>query len=240
MQIHIGLEDLHMSYQEKTVLDGLSFTLKKGETLGLLGPNGAGKTTTLDLILGIKQPTAGQVYLFGTPPKKLAKQTFQRIGVQFQHSFYPDYITVEETCQMTSALYPETTPYQELLKRFQLLDKKTQKVSSLSGGEKQKLAVLLSLINKPELVLLDELTTGLDPEARRDVWQILKELQAEGLSILLTSHYMDEVEQLCDRILILNKGKIQFQGSPSDLKDRYKGVTLEDAYLAIIKEEAYV
>lgn len=239
MNTILQVQNLQKSYGTKTVLQNLSFTMKPGETLGLLGPNGAGKTTTLDLILGIKQPNQGSITLNGQHPNNYSKEHYNKIGVQFQHSFYPEYITLKEICQMTSCLYKDPLNYLDLLEKFHLQDKLTQKVQSLSGGEKQKLAVLLALINKPEIVFLDELTTGLDPQARRDVWDILKELQQQGLSILLTSHYMDEVEQLCDRILIINNGEMIFEGTAKSLKTKSNASTLEDAYLSLLKEATH-
>jgi len=233
----LEVKNIQKSYATKQVIKDLSFTIKKGETIGLLGPNGAGKTTTLDLVLGIKNVDQGSIRLYNHNPIDFPKKEYNRIGVQFQHSFFPDYITVSEICQMTNVLYTKTDNYHDLLKKFGLGDKEKQKVQSLSGGEKQKLAVLLALLNKPEIVFLDELTTGLDPQARRDVWDVLKDLKEKGLTIFLTSHYMDEVEQLCDKLLIINDGILVFQGTSENLKTKYNTSSLEEAYLKLLKED---
>jgi ABC-2 type transport system ATP-binding protein len=203
----IFVEKLKKSYKSKVVVDDLCFSVKKGEFFGLLGHNGAGKSTTIDCILGLKNFESGTVRILGMNPKKSRKELFQRVGVQLQSSSYQDKIKVYELCEEISVLYNEADDYKRLLKEFSLEKMKNNYVATLSGGEKQKLAILLALIAKPEVVFLDELTTGLDTEARRDVWSQLKKLKKAGVTILLTSHYMDEVEELCDKICIINNGK---------------------------------
>ena len=233
----IEIEALTKSYGSKTAVDGLSMTVMKGEIYGLIGPNGAGKSTTIECLLGTKKMDSGRVKVLGYEPGKRNRDLFRQIGVQFQSNAYPDGIRVEEVCQMFSCLYDEIVPYGMLLEQFGLGDKLKQPVASLSGGERQKLSVLLSLLNKPKLIILDELTTGLDPSARRDVWQMLKALQKKGLTILLTSHFMDEVAYLCQHVMIINEGRCIAQGTVEELKATYDTDNLEDAYLALVGEE---
>lgn len=224
---------LKKSYGDFYAVKDLSFEVKAKQIFGLLGPNGAGKSTTIECILNTKVPDNGIVEILGTTK---VKEVLAEIGVQFQANFYPDNIRVDEVCEMISSLYKDTENYHKMLDEFGLGDKLKSKVSKLSGGERQKLSVLLSLLNKPKLVFLDELTTGLDPQARRDVWALLKQLQEKGLTIFLTSHYMDEVEFLCDEIVLINKGEIIVQGTPKEMITKSKQPSLEEAYLHYIKE----
>jgi len=224
---------LKKSYGDFCAVKDLSFEVKPKQIFGLLGPNGAGKSTTIECILNTKVPDNGIVEILGTTK---VKEVFDEIGVQFQSNFYPDNIRVDEVCEMISSLYEDTEEYHKMLDEFGLGDKLKSKVSKLSGGERQKLSVLLALLNKPKLVFLDELTTGLDPQARRDVWALLKQLQEKGLTIFLTSHYMDEVEFLCDEIVLINKGEIIVQGTPEEMITKSKQPSLEEAYLHYIKE----
>lgn len=170
-------------------------------------------------------------------PKKDRTKLFEKVGVQFQESKYQELIKVSELCENTSVLYKNVRDYKELLDQLGLSDKQTAYVKDLSGGERQRLFIVLALIPNPELVFLDELTTGLDARVRRDVWKLLEQLKHQGLSILLTSHYMDEVEALCDRILILKKGKTVFEGTIEHAKTESGKESLEEAYLWFTDEE---
>ncbi len=199
----IKVHNLYKSYGNIQVVKGVSLTVKKGEVFGLLGANGAGKSTTIECILGTKNFDDGQVSILGMNPQKERKQLFQKVGVQFQESNYQDKITVKELCEITEVLYKNPLDCNKLLEQFDLQDKVRNLVSELSGGEKQRLFIILALIPNPEVVFLDELTTGLDVKARRDVWKCLLNLKKQGLTIFLTSHFMDEVEVLCDKICIL-------------------------------------
>lgn len=220
------------SYRSVKAVQQLSFSVGRGEIFGLLGPNGAGKSTTIECILGTKKPDSGQAVLLGESTNKLRPSIFEKVGVQFQDSHYPDLIRVGELCRMTASLYRKTDKhYGELLKLFELQNKLKQPVSKLSGGERQKLTVVLALINNPEIVFLDELTTGLDPRGRREVWQHLEKLRGQGLTIILTSHYMDEVTRLCDRILIMKNGSEIVTGSPEEVIKQSGQNTMENAYL---------
>lgn len=233
----ITVNKLTKKYGNKIAVDNLSFQVKKGEVFGLLGANGAGKSTTLECILGTKKMNSGQVCILGMNPVKERTKVFEKVGVQFQEAKYQELIRVDELCENTASLYRETKDYEKLLSEFGIADKKKAYVKELSGGERQRLFIVLALIPNPEMVFLDELTTGLDARARRDVWKILEGLKKQGLSILLTSHFMDEVEALCDEILILKKGKTVFHGSVEEAKKESGQDNFEDAYLWYTDEE---
>lgn len=233
----ISVESLKKAYKSKIVVDNLCFSVKKGEFFGLLGHNGAGKSTTIDCILGLKNFESGTVRILDMNPKKSRKELFERVGVQLQSSSYQDKVKVYELCEEISVLYKEADDYKRLLKEFSLEKIKNNYVSSLSGGEKQKLAILLALIPKPEVIFLDELTTGLDAEARREVWKQLNKLKKEGVTLLLTSHYMDEVEELCDKICIIKNGKEVISGTVEEVISSSPYTKLEDAYLWYMEKE---
>ncbi|MBD5586222.1 ABC transporter ATP-binding protein [Clostridium botulinum] len=233
----IKVHNLYKSYGNVQVLEDVSLTVKKGEVFGLLGANGAGKSTTIECILGTKNFDDGQVSILGMNPKKERKRLFQKVGVQFQESNYQDKITVKELCEITEVLYKNPLDCNKLLEEFHLQDKVKNLVSELSGGEKQRLFIILALIPNPEVVFLDELTTGLDVKARRDVWKCLLNLKKQGLTILLTSHFMDEVEVLCDKICILKNGVIDFYGTVEEAVALSPYEKFEDAYLWFVDEE---
>ncbi|AVQ39100.1 ABC transporter ATP-binding protein [Clostridium botulinum] len=233
----IKVHNLYKSYGDVQVVKGISLTVKKGEVFGLLGANGAGKSTTIECILGTKNFHEGHVSILGMNPQKERKQLFQKVGVQFQESNYQDKITVKELCEITEVLYKNPLDCNKLLEQFGLQNKVKNLVSELSGGEKQRLFIILALIPNPEVVFLDELTTGLDVKARRDVWKCLLNLKKQGLTIFLTSHFMDEVEVLCDKICILKNGVIDFYGTVEEEVALSPYEKFEDAYLWFIDEE---
>ncbi|CDM70230.1 ABC transporter [Clostridium bornimense] len=237
MEDIISVKNLKKTYNNIVAVNDISFSVKKGEFFGLLGHNGAGKSTTIDCILGLKAFDSGVVKILNKDPRKSRKEIFEKIGVQLQLSSYPDKIKVYEICEETAALYSESCDYNQLLKKFSLDKVKKNYVSTLSGGEKQKLAVILALIPNPEVVFLDELTTGLDVEARRDVWKLLKSLKKEKVTMLLTSHYMDEVEALCDKIVIIKNGKLLALGTVEEIITSSPYDNLEDAYLWYMDKE---
>lgn len=209
----IFVEGLTKAYHGKTVVGHLDLSVKSSTVFGLLGANGAGKSTTIECMLGTKQADAGTVRLLGQDPKKRRRALFQRIGVQFQEGDYHKEIRVSELCEETASLYRNPADWHALCEQFGIGDKANTAVKSLSGGERQRLFIVLALIPRPELVFLDELTTGLDARARRGVWKTLEALKEQGLTIFLTSHFMDEVEVLCDEICILKKGVPVFRGT---------------------------
>lgn len=221
----------------KKIVNQLSFTINKGEVFDLLGPNGAGKTTTIETLLGIKRPDQVSTKILGLDPRKRRREVFERVGVQLQSSSYQNNIRVGELCREISSLYKEPRDYQELLNLFKLERFEAQPVEKLSGGEKQKLSIVLALIPDPEIIFLDELTTGLDTEARRNVWQTLLKLKETQLTIFLTTHYMEEAEILCDRLFLIKRGNMVAEGTVSELLTESCQNNLEDAYLWYVGED---
>ena len=234
----IFVEGLTKKYGEKTVVNHLNLSVKTGTVFGLLGANGAGKSTTIECMLGTKQADSGTVRLLGQDPKKCRRELFQKIGVQFQEGDYHKEIKVCELCEETASLYRNPADWRTLCNQFGIVDKENAAVKSLSGGERQRLFIVLALIGQPQLVFLDELTTGLDAKARRGVWKTLESLKEQGLTIFLTSHFMDEVEALCDEICILKKGTAVFRGTVDQAKAKCGVEHFEDAYLKLSDEEA--
>ena len=233
----IRVRNLTKSFGGRTVVDDLSFDVQKGDVFALLGHNGAGKCTTIDLILGLKAPDGGSTKILRMDAAKNRKQVFERVGVQLQNTRYQLNITVEEACIEYASLYADPANYPKLLERFGLGTLRKSFVSKLSGGERQKLSVVLALIGSPEIVFLDELTTGLDVAARREVWRTLKQLKDRGLTIFLTTHYMEEAEALCDRVCIIKSGKKAAEGTIDEVISASGQKNLEDAYLFFMGEE---
>ncbi len=237
MKTAIEVNRLCKSYKQVNAVEGISISIYPGEVFGLLGANGAGKSTTLECILGTKKQDHGKVSILGMDPQKDRRKIFQRVGVQFQDGNYQDKIKVAELCEVSASLYEEPLDYRMLLKQFGLSEKGNSMVSELSGGQRQGLFIVLSLIPDPEVIFLDELTTGLDVKARRNVWKFLSKLKEKGITILLTSHFMDEVEALCDRIMILKEGKSIFCGTVEEAVAQSPFENFEDAYLWYTNEE---
>ncbi|RCX12979.1 ABC-2 type transport system ATP-binding protein [Anaerobacterium chartisolvens] len=237
MKTTIEVKKLCKSYNHLKAVDNVNISICRGEVFGLLGANGAGKSTTIECVLGTKKQDSGTVSILEMNPQKERKKLFERIGVQFQEANYQDKIRVAELCEVTASLYKASLDYGTLLKQFGLSDKPKSLVSDLSGGQKQRLSIVLALIPNPEVVFLDELTTGLDARARRDVWKSLSELKTKGITILLTSHFMDEVEALCDKIMILKKGESIFYGTVQEAIAASPYEKFEDAYLWYTDEE---
>lgn len=231
MEKLVIVEHLSKSYGSVKAVEDFSFSVRKGTVFGLLGANGAGKSTTIECVLGTKKADSGVVSVLGMNPTNHRKAIFEQVGVQFQEAHYQEQIQVGELCEVTASLYGNPADYSSLLLDFGIADKKRTLVKELSGGQKQRLFIVLALIPHPNVVFLDELTTGLDARARRDVWQILTRLKAEGLTILLTSHFMDEVEILCDEICILKRGKPVFYGTVAQAIQQSPHDKFEDAYL---------
>ena len=234
----ISVKGLTKSYHGKTVLNHLDLSVRTGTVFGLLGANGAGKSTAIECMLGSRNADSGEVFLLGRDPKQNRREVFQRIGVQFQEGNCQQEIKAYELCEETACLYRSPADWKALCGKFGIGDKLNSTVKSLSGGERQRLFIVLALIPNPELVFLDELTTGLDAKARRGVWRILEELKAQGLTIFLTSHFRDEVEALCDEICILKKGNAVFRGTVKEAKERCGCERFEDAYLMLSEEDA--
>ncbi len=237
MGVTVKVENLCKAYHNIKAVENINITVSGGEVFGLLGANGAGKSTTIECILGTKKQDSGTISILGMNPQIHRKALFEKVGVQFQEATYQDKITVEELCKYTQALYKTSSDYLDLLKKYGLSEKVKSQVSELSGGQKQRLFIVLALIPDPEVVFLDELTTGLDARARRDVWKGLSEMKAKGITIFLTSHFMDEVEVLCDKISILKNGSIVFCGTVKEAIEASPYEKFEDAYLWYTGEE---
>ena len=237
MQTAIKVEQLSKAYENLLAVDKINLSVKCGTVYGLLGANGAGTSTTIECILGTKNADSGTVSVLNCNPQKDRCRLFQKVGVQFQEGDYQPEIKVSELCGETACLYEALADWKSLCEQFGIGSKIGNAVKSLSGGERQRLFIVLALIPNPKLVFLDELTTGLDAKARRDVWKILQELKHGGLTIFLTSHFMDEVEILCDEICILKQGKAVFYGTVEQAKEVSGCKKFEDAYLMLSGEE---
>ena len=236
----VYVKGLTKAYGGKTAVDSLDLSVRSGTVFGLLGANGAGKTTAIECMLGTKPADAGTVRLLGQDPKTHRRTLFERIGVQFQEGDYQREIRVSELCEEAASLYRHSADWHALCGQFGIGDKANAAVKSLSGGERQRLFLVLALISQPELVFLDELTTGLDAKARRGVWKTLEYLKERGLTVFLTSYFMDEVEALCDEICILKKGTPVFRGTVEQAKAQCGCERFEDAYLQLSDEGADV
>lgn len=237
METTVEVNGLCKSYSRVKATENVNISIDRGEVFGLLGANGAGKSTAMECILGTKKQDRGTVSVLGMNPQRDRKKLFERVGVQFQEANYQEKIRVDELCEVTASLYKTSLDYSALLKQFGLSDKLKNQVGELSGGQKQRLFIVLALIPDPEVVFLDELTTGLDAKARRDVWKSLSKLKEKGITILLTSHFMDEVEALCDRIMILKRGESIFCGTVQEAIAASPYEKFEDAYLWYTDEE---
>jgi ABC-2 type transport system ATP-binding protein len=213
----IEVTDLRKTYGERTVVDGVSFAVEPGEIFGILGPNGAGKTTTVECIGGLRQRDGGSITVAGMDPAQEGALFRQTLGIQLQESRLPDKMSVIEALNLYASFYPEPHDPAELLERLGIVDQQKTYFAKLSGGQKQRLSVALALIGNPRVAILDELTTGLDPAARRDVWELLKDLRGTGVTLLLVSHFMEEAEQLCDRVVVIDHGRIIAADTPEGL-----------------------
>lgn len=214
----ICVKNLCKYYHDIKAVDDVSFTIKAGHCFGLLGPNGAGKTTTIEIMEGIIEASSGDV-LYDNQP--INKTIASRIGIQFQHTTLQDFLTVQETLDLFASFYDKTINQEVLVELCDLGEFLSRNNRLLSGGQKQRLLLALALINDPDIVFLDEPTTGLDPQARRNFWQLIQNIKAQNKTIILTTHYMDEAEHVCDDIAIMDKGKIIEQGTPKALLEKH-------------------
>src|ERR1700676_3446322 len=216
----IYVQGLRKSYGALEAVKGIDFEVQSGEVFGLLGPNGAGKTTTVEILEGLRPRTAGEVRVLNFDPDRQKKQLKDRIGACLQATNLPDKITVREALDFFGSLYSRKADADVLLKRLQLWDKKDAGYATLSGGQKQRVALALALINDPQMLFLDEPTTGLDPQVRLEIRELIEELRAEKRTVLMTTHYIEEAERLCDRVAILDAGQIIAMGTPRELQER--------------------
>ncbi|MEO8127880.1 MAG: ABC transporter ATP-binding protein [Bryobacteraceae bacterium] len=228
----ISVRGLTKSYGDFEAVRGLDFEVQKGQVFGLLGPNGAGKTTTVEILEGLRPRTGGEVSVLGFDPAVNTKQIKDRIGVCLQATNLPEKITVREALHVFSSFYTKTTDSSALLKRLQLWDKRDAFYGQLSGGQKQRVALALALVNDPQLLFLDEPTTGLDPQVRLEIHGLIEDLKARHCTILLTTHYIEEAEKLCDQVAIVDQGKIIVTGTPREIQAQTLGHSIIDMRLS--------
>ncbi len=216
----IEVQHLHKSYGDTVAADDISFTVDEGEIFGILGPNGAGKTTTVECIEGLRGPDGGRISVLGLDPGRDRSELTQRLGVQLQDSQLPDKLRVAEALELYSSFYRTPADWRALMDVLGLTDKARTRFGKLSGGQKQRLSIALALAGSPRVAVLDELTTGLDPQARRDTWELIEGVRARGVTIVLVSHFMEEAERLCDRVAVLDKGRVVVVDTPAALAGR--------------------
>ena len=244
----IIVKDLVKKYDDFTAVKGISFEVKEGEIFGLLGPNGAGKTTTLEIIETLRDKTSGEVWVNGMNLDKDPQGIKNIIGVQLQAAGYYPNLNLKQIIELFSGLYNRNVDPMALLDRVNLREKAKNKFKELSGGQKQRFSIATTLINEPKIIFLDEPTTGLDPQARRNLWDLIKQLRENGATVVLTTHYMDEAEELCERVAIIDSGEIVTLDSPGSLVDRLlatgfqrtkavKAANLEDVFLNLTGKE---
>jgi len=212
--IAVRCHGLVKRYEDVTAVDGLDLEVRRGECFGLLGPNGAGKTTTIEILEGLTEPDAGEVEILGTSWARDGNALRERLGISLQETQLTEKLTVGETVRLFRSFYSEGRDPEAVLSQLALDEKRDSRVGKLSGGQKQRLAVACALVGDPEVLFLDEPTTGLDPQSRLQLWQIVMEFRAHGGTVLLTTHYMDEAERLCDRVAIVDHGKVIALGTP--------------------------
>jgi ABC-2 type transport system ATP-binding protein len=213
----IEVNGLTKRYAGHTVLDGVSFDVEEGEIFGILGPNGTGKTTTVECVEGLRRPDGGTIRVLGLDPLKDVRRLRELIGVQLQHTQLPDNLKVWEALDLYASFYARPRDWRELLREWGLADKRNARFGKLSGGQKQRLFIALALVGGPRVAFLDELTTGLDPQARRATWELIKQVRDSGVTVVLVSHFMDEVEELCDRVAVFDRGGVVAIDSPAGL-----------------------
>ena len=213
----VEVTELRKRYGETVAVDGISLTVEAGEILGIVGPNGAGKTTTVEIMEGLRRPDSGRVRVLGLDPRRRGAELRQRIGVQLQQAALPDRLKVWEALDLYASLYRDPADWRRLLEDWGLEAKGNAAFADLSGGQRQRLFIALSLVGRPEVVFLDELTTGLDPQARRATWELVKQVRAKGATVVLVTHFMEEAELLCDRVAIVDRGRVVALDTPGAL-----------------------
>lgn len=229
----IEIENLRKTYRSTTALDGISLTVDRGEIFGIAGTNGAGKTTLVECASGLRHRDSGVLRVLGLDPRTERRALQQRIGVQLQESAIPDALKVDEAFRLYASLYEDPADWRTVMADWGLTERRKARFASLSGGWRQRLFIALALVGGPEVVFLDELTTGLDPAARRTTWGLIKQLRDHGLTVVLVTHFMDEAEALCDRVSIVDNGRIVATGTPNELVSRAGAASLDSAYLTL-------
>jgi ABC-2 type transport system ATP-binding protein len=227
----VQVRDLVKRYGDRVAVDGICLTVQRGEVLGVLGPNGAGKTTTVECVAGLRTPDRGTVRVLGLDPTTDPAAVRQRVGIQLQSATLPNRMRVQQAMDVFAAAYPRHADPDALLTDWGLAGHRRQDFAALSGGQRQRLFIALALLGEPEVVVLDELTTGLDPAARRDTWTLVRSLREQGTTVLLVTHAMDEAEALCDRVVVVADGRVVAEGAPDDVRGEHR--TLEQAYLEL-------
>jgi len=229
----IEVTELRKSYRTKVAVDGVSFTVERGEIFGILGTNGAGKTTTVECLQGLRHADSGTISVLGLDPAKDRAALTQRVGVQLQESQLPAKLKVREALELFASFYPDPADVDDLLHALDLTEHAGRYFGKLSGGQKQRVSIALALVGNPELAVLDELTTGLDPHARRDTWKLVERVRDRGVTVLLVTHFMDEAERLCDRVAIFDRGRVVATGTPDELRLLAAKSTLDDAFVTL-------
>ena len=221
----IEVHNLQKSYGQVVAIDGVSFSVQQGEIFSIVGPNGAGKTTIIETIIGLREADGGQISVLGLDPQRDARDLGNRIGTQLQQAALPNRMKVWEALDLYASFYERTIPWEPLLEQWGLGDKRNAQFANLSGGQKQRLFICLALLNDPEIVFLDELTTGLDPQSRRATWELVTAIRDQGKTVIVISHYMDEVEELADRVAIIDHGQLIALDTPTSLINDLYGET---------------
>jgi ABC-2 type transport system ATP-binding protein len=216
----IEVQGLHKQYGATVAVDDVSFTVAEGEIFGILGPNGAGKTTTVECVEGLRAPDRGSVSVLGLDPQRDRAELTQQLGVQLQDSQLPERLKVAEALDLYSSFYRDPADWRALMEQLGLADKATTPFKKLSGGQKQRLSIALALVGNPRVAVLDELTTGLDPQARRDTWELIEGVRDRGVTIVLVSHFMEEAERLCDRVALIDRGRVAVIDTPAALAEQ--------------------
>lgn len=216
----VEVHNLHKRYGQKIAVEDVSFDVAEGEIFGVLGPNGAGKTTTVECLEGLRTPDRGRLSVFGLDPQRDTAELRQLVGVQLQRSELPEKITVLEALELYASFYRRPADLEKLIEILGLRDKRGTAFKKLSGGQRQRLSIALALVGNPRLAVLDELTTGLDPQARRDTWELIADVRNQGVTILLVTHFMEEAERLCDRIAVIDRGRVAAIDTPAGLVSR--------------------
>ncbi|WP_157254085.1 ABC transporter ATP-binding protein [Nonomuraea typhae] len=218
----IEVRNLHKRYDDKIAVDDVSLTVQEGEIFGILGPNGAGKTTTVECIEGLRAPDRGEISVLGLDPRRDRAELTRRLGVQLQAGQLPDRLQVAEALELYSSFYPRPADWRALMEGLGLAGKAKTRFAKLSGGQKQRLSIALALVGGPRVAILDELTTGLDPQARRDTWELIEQVRSRGVTIVLVTHFMEEAERLCDRLALIDAGRVLLVDTPAGLAQRAK------------------
>ncbi|MFE9747968.1 ABC transporter ATP-binding protein [Saccharothrix saharensis] len=219
----IEVANLHKRYGDKVAVDDVSFSVDRGEIFGILGPNGAGKSTTVECVTGVRRPDAGLISVLGFDPRQDRAALRRRVGVQLQKCHLPPQLKVSEALRLYASFYPDPVDWRGLLDEFGLAEQRDTNYNHLSGGQQQRLSIALALVGNPEVVVLDELTTGLDPRARRATWDVIKRLSADGVTVVLVTHMMDEAERLCSRIALIDAGRVVATDTPANLVAQVNG-----------------